>query len=406
MCLSGHLNMYKRAVVLGLAILVTQQIVGQNEKPYSASYFMEWGNKDTIAIETFTLYQNQIYGKTVHGFPENYVRHFDIEYDKDGSIRELNYLYNDLTNTSMPINSKTGYLPYRFSAKLNDGLLDFRSLKKSTQENDQGLTRIAHKTDGYHFNGDWIPIISQFEWLVSWFLDQDVQKIESLKFINAYVGVHNLQLERISENHIRFWSNISEAIEIYIDDDGRIETIDAIGSVWNLNIHRTEPVDIEHYTDRFKNRPTIGNPSPHELIAATIGGTTIEIDFGRPSMRGRKIFGNIVPFGEVWRTGAGAATTISFDKDLQFGDQKVKAGKYNVYSLPMEDSFILILNSKLDAWGSVHLPEYDVVHLPMNLKEQPEIVDKFTIELSKKRHGGILMFKWENLVATIDFFSI
>lgn len=378
----------------------------QNTKPYTASYIMEWGNKDTIAIETFTLYENQIYGKTVHGFPENYVRHFDIEYDKTGSILELNYLYNDVVNTSLPIDSKTGYLPFRFSAKLSNGLLVFKSLKEVNPEINQkrstGPTRVVHRTDGYHFNGDWIPIIAQFEWLVSWFLEQDKQKVEGLKFINAYVGVHDLQLERIDKNHIRFWSNISEAIEIYLDDNGRVEKIDGIGSVWNLNIHRIEPVDIEKYTYRFKNRPTIGNPSPHEVVSSNIGGSTIEIDYGRPSMRGRKIFGNIVPYGEIWRTGAGPATTISFDQDVYFEDQKIKAGKYNVYSCPTQDSFTLIFNSKLDAWGSVHLPEFDVARLPMKLSHSHNKTEKFTIDLIDKGGKGILKLSWENIVAEIE----
>ncbi len=392
-----------------LFILWTILGTAQTSKPYTASYIMEWGNKDTIAIETFTLYENQIYGKAVHGFPENYVRHFDIAYDKTGSIQELNYLYNDVANTSLPINSKTGYLPYRFSAKLNNGLLDFKSLKNAHQYNNPetvtGLTRIVHKTDGFHFNGDWIPIIAQFEGLVSWFLKQDKEKIEGLKFINAYIGVHDLQLERIDKNHIRFWSNISEAIEIYLDDTGRIETIDAIGSVWNLNIHRIAAVDIEHYTARFENRPTIGNPSPHEAISKKIGDTTIEIDYGRPSMRGRKIFGNIVPYDEIWRTGAGAATTISFDRDMLFGGQKLKAGKYNVYSLPTQDSFTLILNSKLDAWGSVHLPEFDVARLPMKLSRNTSDTDKFTIDILDEGIKGVLRLSWENMVAEIELES-
>lgn len=397
------MKLFKIALLIGVLWQGSTTVFGQNNEPYTASYIMEWGNKDTIAIETFTLYKNQIYGKAVHGFPENYTRHFDIEYTETGSIQELNYLYNDVANTSLPIDSKTGYLPFRFSAKLNNGLLDFKSLKNSKDEKETGLTRIVHQTEAYHFNGDWIPIIAQFEWLVSWFLKQDKQKVEGLKFINAYVGVHDLQLEQIGEKHIRFWSNISEAIEIYLNDAGRIKSIDGIGSVWNLNIHSIDPVDIENYTDRFKNRPTIGNPSPHETISATVSGSTLEIDYGRPSMRGRKIFGNIVPYGEIWRTGAGAATTMAFDRDLKFGDQTVKAGKYNVYSLPEKDSFTLIFNSNLEAWGSVHLPEFDVARLPMKVKRSSELVDKFTIEILQDKDGGTLELKWENLAASIEF---
>ncbi len=382
----------------------------QASQPYTASYIMEWGDKDTIAIETFTLYKNQLYGKTVHGFPENYVRHFDIEYGENGSINNLNYLYNDIENTSLPINTKTGLLPFRFSANVHHGLLDFKIWKKPKTDEDpknknerKSFTRIIQESDSFHFNGDWIPIVSQFEWLVNWFLKQGKEKIEGLKFVNAYIGVHELQLERIDKNHIRFWSNISEEIEIYIDDNGRIKTIDAIGSVWNLKIHRTKPVDIEQYTERYKNRPIMGNPSPRDVISKKIGETNITVDYGRPSKRGRQIFGNVVPYNKIWRTGAGAATTISFDKDISFGDKRVLAGKYNVYSLPTENAFTLILNSNLDAWGSVYLPEYDVAQLAMKKSKSSELVDKFMFEIIDKGRKGVLKLSWEATVAELGF---
>src|SRR5215217_3737422 len=73
--------------------------------------------------------------------------------------------------------------------------------------------------------------------------------------------------------------------------------------------------------------------SPHETTKATIDGATITVEYGRPSVRGRKIMGELVPYGQVWRTGADEATTLTTDKDLQIGGTSVPAGKYTVYTL-------------------------------------------------------------------------
>jgi hypothetical protein len=111
-------------------------ICSQDSTPYTAGYIMEWGDKDTIAIETFTLYNNQVYGKAIHGFPDNHVRHFYIEYNQNGSINDLTYMYNDIANTSLPIDSETGMLPLWFSAKLYHGLLDCKILEKTKPDSD------------------------------------------------------------------------------------------------------------------------------------------------------------------------------------------------------------------------------------------------------------------------------
>lgn len=87
-------------------------------------------------------------------------------------------------------------------------------------------------------------------------------------------------------------------------------------------------------------------------LETTVGLTTIEIDYSRPSMRGRTVFGNIVPYGKRWRTGANANTTISFSDDVVIGGQTLKAGKYGLFTLPGKETWEIYFYSENDNWGN------------------------------------------------------
>src|SRR5437016_1994559 len=94
--------------------------------------------------------------------------------------------------------------------------------------------------------------------------------------------------------------------------------------------------------------------SPPAETTAVIGGKEVKIDYSAPSMRGRKIFGELVPYGTVWRTGANAATTLITGVDLDVKGLKVPKGKYTLFSLPTEGGLTLIVNKQTGQWGTKH----------------------------------------------------
>src|SRR5438046_5878334 len=89
-------------------------------------------------------------------------------------------------------------------------------------------------------------------------------------------------------------------------------------------------------------------PSPTQEVKQNFGLSSIELSYSRPGMKGRKIFGDLVPYGKVWRTGANQATTITFGDDIMFGDKKVPAGKYGLLTIPGENEWTVILTKQLD----------------------------------------------------------
>jgi hypothetical protein len=139
-------------------------------------------------------------------------------------------------------------------------------------------------------------------------------------------------------------------------------------------------------------------PSPPQTIKQDFGLSSIELSYSRPGMKGRKIFGDLVPFGKVWRTGANNATTITFGDDVMIGDTKIPAGKYGLLTIPDKDKWTFIISKQLDVTNpSAYKQDQDVVRVmadPMKLKED---IESFTMQFANLKPASCeLMIRWEN----------
>jgi hypothetical protein len=135
--------------------------------------------------------------------------------------------------------------------------------------------------------------------------------------------------------------------------------------------------------------------SPHETSKAVIDGAHISITYGRPSMRGRKIFGSLVPYGRVWMPGADEATIFQTSVPLQFTDFKLPAGSYSLYTLPAEGKWTLIINKMTGQFHTVYPEDQDLAKLPMTIERLTTPVEMMTIEAVARPQGGALQLEWE-----------
>ncbi|HEY3928371.1 MAG TPA: DUF2911 domain-containing protein [Candidatus Koribacter sp.] len=129
----------------------------------------------------------------------------------------------------------------------------------------------------------------------------------------------------------------------------------------------------------------------------------VSIDYSRPSARGRKIMGELVPYGKVWRTGANSATTLTTDTNLTIGGTSVPSGQYTLYTLPGENGWKLIINKQTKQWGTEYHQEQDLARVDMQVGKTKAPVEQFTI--SFERTGGDsakLILEWENTSASVD----
>jgi hypothetical protein len=141
---------------------------------------------------------------------------------------------------------------------------------------------------------------------------------------------------------------------------------------------------------------------PGEASVKFDDGKTVTITYSRPSMRGRKIFGELVPYGKVWRTGANAATSLTTDTTLDIGGTTVPAGNYTLYTVPGETSWQLIVNKQTGQWGTKYDEGQDLARIPMKVSQLPSGLEIFTISLDKTgAKSATLKLDWELTSASV-----
>src|SRR5256885_14498132 len=137
-------------------------------------------------------------------------------------------------------------------------------------------------------------------------------------------------------------------------------------------------------------------PSPPGNAEVTLKNKKITIDYGRPSMKGRKVVGGLVPFGQVWRTGANEATTLTTETDLNIGGTNVPAGKYTLYTLPSEGTWKLIINKQTGQWGTIYEEAQDLARVDLKKSSLGKPVEQLTISFDKKNDSPAdLVLQWE-----------
>ncbi len=139
-------------------------------------------------------------------------------------------------------------------------------------------------------------------------------------------------------------------------------------------------------------------PSPRDSVSGTVAGSTIKIAYGSPSVRGRKIFGGLEPYGKIWRAGANTMTTFETSKDIKVEGKTLPAGKYSLFATPGEKEWKIIFNSVTGAWGikrdgsANDDPAKDVLVVTVNAQKTNALIERLTFKINN--NGFALL--WEN----------
>jgi len=138
--------------------------------------------------------------------------------------------------------------------------------------------------------------------------------------------------------------------------------------------------------------------SPHDIVyfrTNKISPPTIKILYGRPKKNGREIFGEVIPYGKIWRVGANEATEVVFYHDVVFGDTEVKAGTYVLYAIPHKNEWTLILSSQIDVWEtSEYEKKYDVARITAKVSKA-EFLEAFSIGFKDKGKHVNMVLAWD-----------
>jgi hypothetical protein len=137
-------------------------------------------------------------------------------------------------------------------------------------------------------------------------------------------------------------------------------------------------------------------PSPPATASGSINGANITVEYSQPAKNGREVFGKLIPYGEVWRTGANEATEITVSKDVMVAGQPLKAGRYQLFTIPTADKWTIIFNSKLGQWGAFFYdPKSDVlkVEVPSSASNDT-ILERLILQVETTPMSG-LSIMWD-----------
>lgn len=205
---------------------------------------------------------------------------------------------------------------------------------------------------------------------------------------------------------------------------GQIQRVDGRLTTQKVRSARQASVDFPGLAAAFAARPPLGQLSPTDSVKGAVNGAALVLEYSRPSMRGRTIFGPdtasprpVVPWNQVWRTGANFATRFTTATDLTVGGQTIPAGTYTVWTLPGARSWKLIFNKQTKApcetaaacadpkranlWGTDYSADSDLVRIDMQVATLPQPVEQFAITLEPQGDTTVLAIAWETTRAFV-----
>ena len=143
-------------------------------------------------------------------------------------------------------------------------------------------------------------------------------------------------------------------------------------------------------------------PSPTQMIKQDFGVSSIELIYSRPAIKNRKVFGDLVPFGKVWRTGANSATRLKFADDVMIGGQPLKAGEYALFTIPNQDEWEIIINKGSANWGTNYVQADDILRVKVKPMALDKSVESFTMQFANlKANSTELHIMWDKTAVAI-----
>ena len=185
-----------------------------------------------------------------------------------------------------------------------------------------------------------------------------------------------------------------------VDETGHILGLHGRESTAKFQAQRVADINMETVAADFGARDAagrgLGTMSPRDTVRGLVLGAMMEVDYSRPSKRDRVVWGGVVPWNTVWRTGANRATHFTTDADLVIDGVAVPAGSYTLFTWPTQDETQLIISKQTGQWGTVYREENDLARIDMRLEQLDQPVEKFTIVIGDHDRTGMIALEWDD----------
>jgi hypothetical protein len=380
-----------RRLLLLLAVLALPAACAQQ---HGESYgFVATLGNDTTSVERVTRTGNHIVSDAVGRSPAVTRRHWEAELGPDGSIKKWSM------DTYIP-NAPADRQHLHHSA-------EFKGQSVSLSRGTSADTRtFAYKTT-YVATVPWNAFVyASYEPLLDAAKRQgDSARIGQYFFEGWDEGhIGYAVVKRDSDGSYSLESTgLAGAGSARLDSSGHLLSYSGQGTTYKQEVHRVTSVpDIDSLTTRFaadeQRKGVAWELSPRGIAHATVGSATITIDYGRPARRGRKLVGELIPYDDVWRTGANAATQLTTSEPIRLAGVPLKAGTYTLWTLPTTHGVQLIINGQSGQWGTDYDEARDVARRPMTVDSASSNMELFTISVTqdstRNRAPARLLMEW------------
>ena len=380
-----------RAVLTLSAVLLFAASAVPAAADESGGFIVTLG-QDTVGAERYTRSKDRLEVFQVGRAPKVLRRHYVFDF-KDGAVTHLALVVT-------PPGSET-------PTQSVDAKMDGDSLRGEVKT---GTNPPAKSAVGMSRGTLMVGSASPWSGYESLMPALQKSKSDTLGGTMYFIGAANTErylLTKVGKDSVRIANTHEDVYVAKIDKKGRILGTRPVSGTQKFAITRVDKLDLDalvaSYAAREQAGAGVGVLSPRDSVVTNAGGASLWIDYSRPGKRGRVVYGGIVPYGEVWRTGANAATQFRTDKPLDFGGTVVPAGFYTLWTLPTASGWKLIVNSETGQWGTAHKPEKDLYTIDMKTSALPQVVERFTISIEPSSTGGTLNLDWDTTRASIAF---
>jgi hypothetical protein len=349
--------------------------------------FIDRLGTDTMAIEVYTRTADRIEGDVLVRSPVTRVAHYVGELSPEGTISRFEVAWKT------PAENPEGPPPQEFTVTMEG---DSATVERKGGET-EGTMRVATPPGTIPVVGTTPITYAVLEQAVKQAIAEGADSLP-LTLLSASGRMRPNALVRHSTDSVSvdfFGSPMVASVE----SDGRVSGRSGEQTTMKVVGERVSRIDVDNLASDFAARDArgegLGVPSPGATLEKQAGGANFEVVYSRPATRGREIFGGLVPWNEVWRTGANAATIFTTDRNLVMGDARIPAGSYTLWTIFTPESATLIINSQTGQWGTAYDATQDFVRVPLTQETLSEPVERFAIDIEEADGGAVLQLSWD-----------
>jgi hypothetical protein len=370
---------------------------GPGSAPGDSAGFVTVLGRDTIALESFSRTATRLQGDIVLRVPGTVQFHYAIDLNPDGTVSRSEV---ELLPLAVPALGRRQVVLEFVNDSVRVAIDSAGTKQRATYAVRSGAAPLL--TTGFDNSYGLYVSFGLYELLFTRpsFRLTDSATVPAIGALSGRVGTTRFARRaagQVDADWLGYaWNHLT------VDDGGRILGADASATTEKTRTYRTGPIDVARAAKGFAARDRagrgVGIASPRDSVRTMLGPAHIAVDYSSPRRRERTILGPVVPYNQVWRTGANAATSLFVDRPLTIGDAVLPAGGYTLWTLPTESGVLLIINRQYGQWGTDYDASRDLARVPLQVSVESTPRENFSIVVTGQGNTGELRIQWDTFV--------